>query len=87
MFVEPVWKVARYTTAAPVYFTECDNYVDGGVKANNPSAFGLTEIQSFLSWYVMSVLIILVYLCDVSHWGDSLALAIALWSVQGHVQW
>ena len=49
---ELVWKVARYTTAAPVYFSECDNYVDGGVKANDPSAFGLTEIQSFLSRYV-----------------------------------
>ena len=51
MCIELVWKVARYATAAPVYFSECDNYVDGGVKANDPSAFGLTEIQSFLSRY------------------------------------
>jgi calcium-independent phospholipase A2 len=42
-----VWKVARYTSAAPVYFTECDDYVDGGVLANNPSDYGLTAIQNF----------------------------------------
>ena len=46
---ELVWKVARYTSAAPVFFAECDNYVDGGVKANNPTTFGLAEIQDFLS--------------------------------------
>ena len=45
---DPVWKVARYTSAAPIYFTECDNYVDGGVLANNPTASGLTEIQDYL---------------------------------------
>jgi calcium-independent phospholipase A2 len=44
---ELVWKVARYTSAAPVYFTECDDYVDGGVLANNPSDYGLTAIQNF----------------------------------------
>ena len=43
---EPVWKVARYTSAAPMYFTECDNYVDGGVLANNPCDEGLIKIQS-----------------------------------------
>ena len=46
---ELLWKVARYTSAAPVFFTECDNYVDGGVKANNPTHFALTEIQDYLS--------------------------------------
>lgn len=40
-----MWKVARYTTAAPTYFDELDNYVDGGILANNPSIRGLTEIQ------------------------------------------
>jgi calcium-independent phospholipase A2 len=40
--------VARYTSAAPVMFTESDNYVDGGIKANNPTTYGLAEIQSFL---------------------------------------
>ena len=41
--------MARYTSAAPVFFAECDNYVDGGVKANNPTHFALTEIQDYLS--------------------------------------
>jgi hypothetical protein len=44
---QPVWKVARYTTAAPMYFKECDDYVDGGVLANNPSESGLAAIQNF----------------------------------------
>ncbi len=44
---ELVWRVARYTSAAPMFFKECDNYVDGGVLANNPSDYGLTAIQNF----------------------------------------
>lgn len=47
MCTELVWKVARYTSAAPMNFSECDNYVDGGVLANNPSEYGLTAIQNF----------------------------------------
>ena len=43
----PVWKVARYTCAAPVLFGEADEYVDGGVLANNPSDSGLSRIQSY----------------------------------------
>ena len=43
----PVWKVARYTSAAPMFFKECDNYVDGGVLANNPCESGMTHIQNF----------------------------------------
>ena len=39
--------MARYTSAAPMYFTESDNYVDGGVLANNPCIGGLRKIQSF----------------------------------------
>ena len=42
---ELVWKVARYTSAAPIYFTECDEYVDGGMLAKNPSCDALTKIQ------------------------------------------
>ena len=45
--IELVWKVARYTSAAPMNFSECDDYVDGGVLANNPSEYGLTAIQNF----------------------------------------
>ena len=44
-FAELVWKVARYTSAAPMYFTEFENYVDGGVLANNPCDEGLIRIQ------------------------------------------
>jgi calcium-independent phospholipase A2 len=43
----PVWKVARYTSAAPTYFTECDEYVDGGLMANNPSYEGLKAIWGY----------------------------------------
>ena len=42
---ELVWKVARYTSAAPFYFSEFDNYIDGGMLANNPAADALTKIQ------------------------------------------
>ena len=42
-----MWKVARYTCAAPVLFGESDEYVDGGILANNPSDSGLSRIQSF----------------------------------------
>ena len=45
MLVELVWKVARYTSAAPGYFAECDNCVDGGVKANLFSLMKATVCQ------------------------------------------
>ena len=46
-YAEQVWKVARYTSAAPVLFGESDSYVDGGVLANNPSESGLTRIHNY----------------------------------------
>ena len=47
LYTDPVWKVARYTSAAPMFLKECDNYVDGGVICNNPTDCGLTVIQNF----------------------------------------
>lgn len=44
---EEVWKVARYTCAGPTMFKELDDYVDGGVLAQNPSTVGLFRIQEF----------------------------------------
>jgi len=35
VFSELVWKVARYTSAAPFYFKEFEGYIDGGMMANN----------------------------------------------------
>jgi predicted acylesterase/phospholipase RssA len=32
----PVWKVARMASAAPLFFEEFEDHVDGGVLANNP---------------------------------------------------
>ena len=46
-YTELVWKVARYTSASPLFFGEFENYVDGGVLANNPCDCGLTAIQNF----------------------------------------
>lgn len=51
-FIELVWKVARYTSSAPVYFepgeSEGHRFVDGGVKANNPTDYAFTKIQKYL---------------------------------------
>ena len=58
--VGPVWKVARYTTAAPMFFKECDNYVDGGVLANNPCDYGMTAIQNFYRHQGQKLLITVV---------------------------
>ena len=42
---EPVWKVAQYTSAAPMFFNEMDDYVDAGLLAQNPVDSGLSRIQ------------------------------------------
>ena len=44
--LELVWKVARYTSANFMYFTEFEDYIDGGILANNPAEEGLTAIQN-----------------------------------------
>ena len=46
-----VWVAARCTSAAPVYFKPYNQYVDGGVKANNPSPDALTRIQEYYRRY------------------------------------
>ena len=38
---------ARCTSAAPVHFEQCKNFVDGGVKANNPSPDALARIHDY----------------------------------------
>ncbi|XP_065899410.1 85/88 kDa calcium-independent phospholipase A2-like isoform X2 [Dysidea avara] len=44
---QPIWKAARATSAAPVHFKHFENYIDGGIKANNPSMSGLTRIHQY----------------------------------------
>ena len=48
-FKELVWKVGRCTSAAPCYFKPMGQYIDGGLKVNNPSEDGMTLIQDCLS--------------------------------------
>jgi len=43
----PIWKVARATSAAPLYFDAVGPFVDGGLLANNPTVDVLTEITEF----------------------------------------
>ena len=43
-----VRNVARYTMASPMFFTEMDDYFDGGMFCNNPTEHGYTAIQK--SW-------------------------------------
>ena len=46
--IVPVWKVARATSAAPIFFEPFEGkYVDGGVKANNPCMEALKVIKEY----------------------------------------
>ena len=40
---------ARATSAAPAYFKQFGKYIDGGLKANNPSMSALTRIHQYYS--------------------------------------
>ncbi|VDK78222.1 unnamed protein product, partial [Anisakis simplex] len=42
-----VWKCARYSSAAPTFFTPKDDLVDGGLMSNNPTLDLLTDIHTY----------------------------------------
>ena len=42
----PLWKIARYTGTIPHYATPIDDYIDGGIIANNPTLDGLQEMSN-----------------------------------------
>lgn len=57
LYGRPLWEVARATAAAPGFFSplkQCcidgrvREFIDGGLRANNPSESGLTIIQDYL---------------------------------------
>ena len=70
-FSAPVWKVARYTSAAPMFFTEFEDYVDGGVLANNPCSYGLSAIQNFYRWYQIQCRILKFHKSIQTTWAET----------------
>ena len=60
VITEEIWKVARYTSAAPLYFSSKDGYLDGGLLADNPTEDALTAIQNFYRKREMQIPISLV---------------------------
>lgn len=42
-----VWKCARYSSAAPTFFPPKDNFVDGGLMANNPTLDLMSDIHTY----------------------------------------
>ena len=45
--IAPVWYVAKATSAAPMHFLSCDEYIDGGIMANNPSMKAWSEMHRY----------------------------------------
>ena len=48
------------TSAAPTFFTEFEDHVDGGVLANNPCEHGISAIQHYYRQHSMKIPISLV---------------------------
>uniref|UniRef100_A0A1I7VNZ9 phospholipase A2 n=1 Tax=Loa loa TaxID=7209 RepID=A0A1I7VNZ9_LOALO len=42
-----IWKCARYSSAAPMFFTPKDNFVDGGLISNNPTLDLMSDIHTY----------------------------------------
>ena len=45
--IVPVWKACRASCATPKFFTSFNDYVDGGVLANNSCEYAISEISRF----------------------------------------
>ena len=44
---ESVFQVAQYITSTPTLYTDCNNYIDACVIANNPCDYALTRLQQY----------------------------------------
>ncbi|KAK5256017.1 hypothetical protein LTR16_004200 [Cryomyces antarcticus] len=68
---DPIWKVARATSAAPGYFSPIDfggrTFRDGGMVANNPSSVALTEV---LQMHEQRPKLLISIGCGLSELGD-----------------
>ena len=71
--LEKLWEVARCTSAAPSFFKPMNinikgqtvQFVDGGVRANNPSEDSLSIIQGYLDDREMKVSMVISVGCGV----------------------
>ncbi|KAL2350813.1 hypothetical protein BJ546DRAFT_379536 [Cryomyces antarcticus] len=68
---DPIWKVARATSAAPGYFSPIDfggrTFRDGDMVANNPSSVALTEV---LQMHEQRPKLLISIGCGLSELGD-----------------